>query len=35
MGKAAESYRTVLALTKNGDPGRIEVQQAKAYIASR
>jgi tetratricopeptide (TPR) repeat protein len=34
-GKAAEYYRKVLALTKHADPGRIEAQQAKAYLAAR
>jgi len=34
-GKAAEYYRKVLALTQNADSGRIEVQQAKAYLVAR
>lgn len=34
-GKAAEYYRKLAALATNADSGRIEVQQAKAYLASR
>ena len=33
--KAAEYYRKVVALTKNADSTRNEVQQAQAFLASR